>query len=241
MIQRLGRIVASLVILAAGLIGVQTAVAPSASADACYTWNRTLRYGNTGSDVRQLQVRIAAYHGRGGLAIDGSFGPATQSALIRFQREYGLAADGIAGPQTYSKIYALQDADCTPDHFTYPELNKCNSTWSGGAVSASTAKYNALQVMWKLEALRHGLGDRPINISSGFRSYACNSRVGGASNSRHLYGDAADLVGSHSFCTMARTARNYGFYGILGPGYPGHYDHVHVAGKAGSRSASLCF
>lgn len=151
MIQRLGRILASLALLTAGLIGVQVAAAPASNADACYTWNRTLREGSSGSDVRQLQIRVAAYHGRGGLVIDGSFGPATKSALTRFQREYGLAADGIAGPQTYSKIYALQDADCTPAHFTFPELNKCNTTWSGGAVSASTAKNNALQVMWKLE------------------------------------------------------------------------------------------
>ena len=48
--------------------------------------------------------------------------------------------------------------------------------------------------MWKAEALRHKLGDRPIGVSSGFRDYACNSSVGGASNSRHLYGDALDLV-----------------------------------------------
>src|SRR5690606_38269462 len=65
--------------------------------------------------------------------------------------------------------------------------------------------------------------------SSGFRSYACNSAVGGASNSRHLYGDAADLVGTPSLCTLARQARAHGFSEILGPGYPGHNDHTHVA------------
>ncbi|WP_228984747.1 D-Ala-D-Ala carboxypeptidase family metallohydrolase, partial [Streptomyces sp. DH12] len=109
------------------------------------------------------------------------------------------------------------------------ELNRCNSTWSGGAVSAPTAKANALRTMWKLEALRHALGDPPIRVTSGFRSQSCNSAVGGASNSRHLYGDAADLgAGSHSLCTLAKQARNHGFNGILGPGYPGHDDHTHV-------------
>lgn len=75
--------------------------------------------------------------------------------------------------------------------------------------------------MWKLEALRHALGDQSIRVTSGFRSTVCNSAVGGASNSRHLYGDAADLgAGPHALCTLAKEARNHGFNGILGPGYP---------------------
>ena len=198
-----------------------------------YKWGRTLKNGHKGSDVTQLQIRVAGYPGYGNvLAIDGSYGPATQGAVKRFQSAYGLSADGVAGPKTFSKIYSLQDSDNTPIHFKYSELNSCNSSWGGGMVSASTAKANALLTMWRLEALRHALGDKPINISSGFRSKACNSRVGGASNSRHMYGDAADLVGSHSFCTLAKQARNHGFWSILGPGYPDHNDHVHVSGRS---------
>jgi zinc D-Ala-D-Ala carboxypeptidase len=82
--------------------------------------------------------------------------------------------------------------------------------------------------MWQLEAMRHALGDVPLNITSGFRSIPCNNAVGGASNSQHLYGNAADLVGSPSFCRLAQQARNHGFGGIFGPGYPGHNDHTHL-------------
>ncbi|WP_454370117.1 D-Ala-D-Ala carboxypeptidase family metallohydrolase [Streptomyces albogriseolus] len=214
----------------AGLAAGSLATAGTAHADGCYTWNRTLSQGASGADVTQLQIRLSGYPGYGAvLAVDGEFGPATTAALKRFQSAYGLAADGVAGPNTFSKLYALQDDDCTPVHFDYSELNRCNSTWSGGAVSAATAKANALRTMWKLEALRHALGDQPIRVTSGFRSQSCNSAVGGASNSRHLYGDAADLgAGSHSLCTLAKQARNHGFNGILGPGYPGHDDHTHV-------------
>jgi zinc D-Ala-D-Ala carboxypeptidase len=192
--------------------------------------------------VTQLQIRVAGYPGYGAvLAIDGQYGPATKAAVTRFQQAYGLSADGIAGPQTYSRIYALQDADCTPAHFAYSELNRCNSSWSGGAVSAAAARSNALRLMWQLEALRHALGDHPINISSGFRSYSCNSAVGGASGSNHLSGRAADLTGTPSFCALDREARYHGFREILGPGYPGHSTHAHV-GNQGSRfwSASQC-
>ncbi|MEV4332499.1 D-Ala-D-Ala carboxypeptidase family metallohydrolase [Streptomyces sp. NPDC049597] len=230
MLRRTARLLLSIVMLmVAGLTGV-VATAGTAQADDCYTWSRTLSQGASGADVTQLQIRVAGYPGYGGvLAIDGDYGPATAAAVKRFQAAYGLTADGVAGSATYSKIYALQDSDCTPAHFSYAELNDCNSTWSGGAVSAETAKSNALRTMWKLEAMRHALGDQPITVTSGFRSYACNEAVGGASSSRHLYGDAADLgAGPHSLCRLAQQARYHGFNGILGPGYPGHNDHTHV-------------
>ena len=242
MLQRIVRLLAALpLVIASGLAATVIAASP-AHADGCYTWGRTLSQGASGEDVRQLQIRVAGYPGFGGvLALDGVFGSGTRSAVIRFQQAYGLLADGIAGPQTYDKIYALQDNDCTPVNFSYAELNRCNSDWSGGAVSASQAKFNALVNMWKLQAMRHALGDVPINVSSGFRSYACNNAVGGSSTSRHLYGDAVDLVGSPSLCRLAQQARNHGWREILGPGYPDHSDHTHVAHKSTQLwSASSC-
>lgn len=243
MSRRVLRLVLGFVMIATSWLGVTVATATPAQADGCYTWSRTLSEGASGADVTQLQIRVAGYPGYGGqLAIDGSYGPATKAAVTRFQQAYGLSADGVAGPQTFQKLYALQDDDCTPVHFSYAELNKCNSTWSGGAVSASTAKANALRTMWKLEAMRHALGDAPLRITSGFRSQSCNSAVGGASNSRHLYGDAADIgAGSHSLCTLAKQARYHGFGGIFGPGYPGHDDHTHADGRSGQVwSAPTC-
>ncbi|PXY34743.1 peptidase M15 [Prauserella coralliicola] len=231
------RLVAVLLALLAGAaLSFTTPVsADVAAADGCYTWNRTLSEGASGEDVRQLQIRVAGYPGEGGvLAIDGQFGPGTKAAVTRFQQAYGLGADGIAGAQTYAKLYELQDDDCTPVNFSYGELNNCNSDWSGGNVSASQAKANALVSMWKLQAMRHAMGDRPIVVNGGFRSVACNNAVGGAPASRHLYGDAVDLgAGSQGFCALARQARHHGFAEILGPGYEGHDDHVHVAHRSG--------
>ncbi|MFB7287876.1 D-Ala-D-Ala carboxypeptidase family metallohydrolase [Actinacidiphila glaucinigra] len=230
MLRRTVRTLLTLVMIMAGAIVGVGATSGTAHADECYTWSRTLTQGSSGADVTQLQIRVAGWVTSGErLSYDGVYGARTTAAVKTFQSAYGLPADGVAGSQTFSKIYALQDADCTPVHFAYSELNKCNSDWSGGAVSAATAKANALKTMWKLEAMRHALGDVPITISSGFRSYACNSAVGGASTSRHLYGDAADLTGSPSLCTLAKQARVHGFSEILGPGYPDHNDHAHVA------------
>jgi zinc D-Ala-D-Ala carboxypeptidase len=219
-------------IAAAAVVGVVT-LAGTAQADECYTWDRTLQEGASGDDVLQLQIRLSGYPGSGEmLALDGIYGPHTASAVQRFEEAYGLPADGVADAATFDQLYALQDPDCTPAHFTYEELNDCNSDWSGGAVSAEEAMLNALINMWKLEAMRHALGDEPLVVSSGFRSYECNEAAGGASDSTHLYGSGVDLVGNHSLCTLAQQAREHGFGGILGPGYPGHDDHTHLDTRA---------
>lgn len=234
MLKQSLRLFLAAVMLAASALTVTVATAGTANADGCYTWNRTLKEGASGADVTQLQIRVAGYPGTGNvLAIDGSYGPATAAAVKRFQSAYGLAADGVAGPNTFAKIYALQSNDCSPANFDFSELNRCNSTWSGGAVSAAQAKENAKRTMWKLQALRHALGDKSIRITSGFRSASCNAAVGGTPNSRHMYGHAADMgVSPHSLCTLAKAARNHGFNTILGPGYPGHNDHIHVDHKS---------
>lgn len=241
MLKNALRVLATLAMTVAVSVTALVFSAAPAHADACYTWGRTLSQGMSGEDVRQLQIRVSGYPGYGAvLGLDGAYGPATAAAVQRFQSAYGLGADGIAGPQTFSKLYELQDADCTPVNFSYAEMNNCNSDWSGGAVSASQAKFNALVTMWKLQAMRKALGS-PLYISSGFRSYACNNAVGGSSTSRHLYGDAADLYGAPSLCAMAQRARYHGFREILGPGYPGHGDHTHVANKSSQFwSASSC-
>ncbi|MEV0431195.1 D-Ala-D-Ala carboxypeptidase family metallohydrolase [Micromonospora sp. NPDC050495] len=214
--------------------------APAAQADGCYTWTRNLYQGRSGEDVRQLQIRVAGWAAYGNIVrIDGRYGPETAGAVKRFQSAYGLRADGIAGPQTFAKIYNLQDSDCTPKHFSYTELdNGCGKGgWSGGPLSSSATRENALRTMWKLEALRRGLGDKPLYVTSGFRSIACNSQVGGASDSQHLYGTAADVKsGTSSLCRVARTARTHGFSGIFGPGYPDHDDHVHVDSRRENNS-----
>ena len=57
---------------------------------------------------------------------------------------------------------------------------------------AEIANISAL-VLNVLQPLRDAVGF-PINISSGYRSEALNSFIGGANNSQHTKGQAADLV-----------------------------------------------
>ena len=45
-----------------------------------------------------------------------------------------------------------------------------------------------------LEKLRHDCGDAPIHVRSGYRCPEWNKRVGGVLGSKHLTGEAADIV-----------------------------------------------
>ena len=81
--------------------------------------------------------------------------------------------------------------------------------------------------MWRAEALRHQLGDRPLRVTSGFRDKACD----GSPYGQDTYGTALDLVpadGGTTFCSITRQAKSANMGGICGPGYPGHDDHAHV-------------
>ena len=53
---------------------------------------------------------------------------------------------------------------------------------------------NAKKVADQLEVLRAALGDRPIIITSGYRTPAHNKKVGGVGGSAHLTASAADIV-----------------------------------------------
>lgn len=63
----------------------------------------TLRFGSTGAEVARLQD---ALRGRGFNpgASDGSFGRATEAAVVAFQRSEGLLPDGVVGPRTAAAL-----------------------------------------------------------------------------------------------------------------------------------------
>lgn len=68
--------------------------------------SRVLKYGNVGADVGSLQSMLNYFGYQ--IAVDNSFGPATDKALRDFQRKNGLVADGRPGPATQAKFKALK-------------------------------------------------------------------------------------------------------------------------------------
>lgn len=62
-----------------------------------------LQLNSSGPDVAALQQALQAAGFSPGAA-DASFGPATEAAVLAFQRSEGLAADGIVGPNTATAL-----------------------------------------------------------------------------------------------------------------------------------------
>ena len=179
--------------------------APSGKA---FEFQRPLRLGDTGPDVRALQLRVAGWfppRKQIRFQIDGTYGAQTARAVRAFRRGYGLRPSRRAGRKALSVLEGLQDPDGSTAHFDFDEFvqntsascsRKANSsagTFRGGAVPARVVKRNVRRMMWRLEAIRHKVGDKAIGINSAFRSVAYNKCIGGATGSQHMYGTAVDL------------------------------------------------
>jgi peptidoglycan hydrolase-like protein with peptidoglycan-binding domain len=67
----------------------------------------TIRIGASGSLVRFLQCLLIANNLALPGGADGSFGPNTQSAVIRFQQNNHLQVDGVVGPQTWNALFFI--------------------------------------------------------------------------------------------------------------------------------------
>ena len=81
--------------------------------------NVTLRKGSRGIAVEVLQKSI------GGLAVDGSFGPATEARVIAYQRSKGLTANGVVDSRVWNALIGT------------PATGSTGGTGSTGAVSTT--------------------------------------------------------------------------------------------------------
>jgi len=205
----------------AAAVGVSGAVnVGSAGPAAAYGWSRTLQQGSSGSDVTELQIRVAGWAASSAqqtyVVVDGGFGPSTDAAVRRFQSAYGLGADGVVGPQTQGVLNSLEGSDGSTAHFGWSEFTSHDgSGFSGGNVGSAQVQANVRRLMYKLEALRKKSGDRSVTINSGFRSTSYNAQVGGASNSMHTYGvDADTVVSGLSTYSVYKIAETCGFSGL---------------------------
>jgi hypothetical protein len=75
-------------------------------------------------------------------------------------------------------------------HFNWGELTKNGNRLPTDEKTVGNIK----KLIEALEDVREFFGGNPITVTSGYRPPAVNRRVGGASHSRHVVGDAADFI-----------------------------------------------
>lgn len=92
-------------------------------------------------------------------------------------------------------------------NFTLSEMTRSETAEKAGLenVPSEEQMVNIVQMMMALQRMRNEL-ERPIKVTSGFRSQRLNKEVGGAIGSRHLRGMAADItIPGVSFPELMRT------------------------------------
>lgn len=69
-----------------------------------FVFNRVLKYGRKGEDVKELKAALLA-KGYGGLTLsNGNFYGSTRKVVKQFQQDKGLDVDGICGKDTYTAL-----------------------------------------------------------------------------------------------------------------------------------------
>lgn len=137
------------------------------------------------------------------LTVDGKDGPATRAAIALSARRLD------AGLPTASAKFSFSEFACN-----------CNGKWPD-----CRRIWQERESIQSLEAYRAEVG--PLNIERGCRCPRENARVGGVSNSQHLYGRAADVSVFEYPVEKVYALRVFtgvGYYVWKSRAYPRHLD-----------------
>jgi N-acetylmuramoyl-L-alanine amidase len=81
---------------------------PKTNTEVCTVEVSVLKKGSKGNQVRAMQALLIGYaHSCGSSGADGSFGSATEKALMAYQKARGLSVDGHCGPKTWAKLLGV--------------------------------------------------------------------------------------------------------------------------------------
>lgn len=157
--------------------------------------------------VFQIQC-LLAYLGYYTITVDGIWGPGSEQATRDFQKAEGLEVDGIPGKLTQAALLdavakgRFKQTSTQPEtgdgtqplwwqdirYFTREEFRcKCGGKYCSGFPAEPQEG-----MVRAIDNVREHFG-KAFTPNSGVRCPTHNANVGGASNSRHLYGKAVDF------------------------------------------------
>ncbi len=106
----------------------------------------TLRYGSSGDLVQVLQQRL------GGLAVDGSFGPATLAKVKSYQAGKGLSGTGVVDAATWGALGGFPCTTTTTPPTTNPptptDPGPGSSTDKGQQIISIAKQYLGVPYVW---------------------------------------------------------------------------------------------
>lgn len=187
---------------------------------------------------------------------DGKAGKLTMTAFAKFKELEYLEYPDLLGKSTAIALLETTNTRAAPKDFDAALLTEHKAFFpkigwvaagdlvhDGGHFSWGEFTKNLARVpqservvdgiarlAYYLEGVRNQFGNPVITINSGYRPPVINQAVGGASNSQHLYGAAADIVvsGIRPHEVYTRINRWHGDKGGLGDS--GAFTHIDLRG-----------
>lgn len=124
-------------------------------------------------------------------------GVTTAKALLNATEQHEIPKDVEKVDKRLNTVRILEVGIVSSDQKIYPG---CNFTWGEFTKNLTripdngSVVRNLVKLAQYLDAVREYLGNRPITLTSVYRPPAVNRACGGVINSRHLFGDAADII-----------------------------------------------
>ena len=120
----------------------KTAAEESREETAAPAASGTMRQGDRGENVRQLQAKLKEL-GLYSLKTDGVYGKGTAQAVLAYQKKNGLKADGIAGPRTLAKLYGTGTASSAASSSSSSTVQLASDSASSAAAAAMSEESDA--------------------------------------------------------------------------------------------------